>query len=119
MRLMRPIRALAVYILVVFVGGALLAPWLYWLAQSVAHTFPHIAQSPFHRFVNRSLLILALAGLWPLLRSLGVTALRDVGLVRPAGHWKKVGAGFLLGLVSLAGVAGSAIRAGPPPAGGN
>jgi membrane protease YdiL (CAAX protease family) len=109
---MRPIRSLAVYILVVFVGGALTAPWLYWLAQSLAQTFPHLAQNPFHRFVNRSLLILALAGLWPLLRSLGATTLRDLGLVKPSGQWKRLGAGFLFGFVSLALVAGAALLAG-------
>ena len=70
---MRPLRALVIYIGVVFVGGALLAPWLYWLAQAFAHSFPKIAAEPFNRFVNRSLLFLALAGLWPLLRALGVT----------------------------------------------
>src|SRR5258707_714307 len=113
---MRPIRFLAVYILVVFLGGALLAPWLYWLVQSLAQAFPHLAQSPFHRFVNRSLLIMALAGLWPLLRSLGVTTLRDVGLVKPAGQWKRLGAGFLFGFVSLALVAGAALLAEGPPA---
>ena len=68
---MRPLRALVIYIGVVFIGGALLAPWLYRLAQSVGHSFPQIASAPFHYFVNRSLLILALAGLWTLLCALG------------------------------------------------
>ena len=80
---MRPLRALVIYIVVVFVGGALLAPWLYWLAQAFAHSFPKIAAEPFNRFVDRSLLILALAGLWPLLRALGVTSWREAGVVRP------------------------------------
>jgi hypothetical protein len=33
---MRPIRSLLIYFAVVFPGGALLAPWLYWLAQWAA-----------------------------------------------------------------------------------
>ena len=109
---MRPLRALALYIAVVFIGGALLAPWLYWLAQTFAHTFPRIANSPFHRFVNRSLLGLALIGIWPLLKSLGVDSPREGGLVGPVGNWKRLAGGFLFGLVSLAIVAGFALAAG-------
>lgn len=109
---MRPLRALVIYVVVVFIGGALIAPWLYWLCQHFASTFPHLAASPFHRYVNRSLLGLALLGLWPLLRSLGATSLREVGLVWPAGQWKKLGAGFLLGFVSLAVAAFAALAFG-------
>ena len=109
---MRPLRALGIYIAVVFVGGALLAPWLYWLAQSFAEEFPKIAGSPFHRFVNRSLLIFALAGLWPLFRALGAASSRDVGLARPSGQWSKFGGGFALGFLSLAVVALLALSSG-------
>jgi uncharacterized protein len=115
---MRPLRALVIYIAVVFVGGALLAPWLCWLAQALARTLPnlatvrHLADAPFHRYVNRSLLVLALAGLWPLLRSLGATSWRETGLVRPSGQWRKLLGGFLLGFISLALVAAIALAAG-------
>ena len=111
-RAMRPLRALGIYIVVVFLGGALLAPWLCWLAQTCAHTFPKIAHAPFHRFVNRSLLIFALGGLWPLFHALGATSFRDIGLVRPAGQWRKLLGGFLLGFFSLAIVAGIALVTG-------
>src|SRR5207247_8581370 len=93
-------------------GAALLAPWLYWTTQSVAQSSPHHANSPFHRFVNRSSLGLALIGLWPLLRSLGVASGRDIGLVGPARQWKKLGGGLALGFVSLAIVAMAALAAG-------
>jgi membrane protease YdiL (CAAX protease family) len=109
---MRPLRALSVYIVVVFIGGALLAPWLYWLAQFFAHEFPHIAHSPFHRFVHRSLLGLSLVGIWPLLKSAGMTSVGEAGLVRPAGHWKQLGGGFLFGFISLAVIAGLALAIG-------
>lgn len=108
---MRPLRALGIYIAVVFIGGALLAPWLYWLAQSLGHSFPKLASFPFSRFVSRSLLILALAGIWPLLKSLGAKSLSDIGLVRPAGQWQKFFGGFALASVSLAIVALAAIAA--------
>ena len=109
---MRPLRALVIYTAVVFVGGALLAPWLYWLAQAFAHSFPKIAAEPFNRFVDRSLLLLALAGLWPLLRALGVTSWREAGVVGPHGQWKKLFGGLLVGSLSLAIVAGIAMVCG-------
>lgn len=109
---MRPLRALVIYIVVVFVGGALLAPWLYWLAQEFAHSFPKIASEPFHRYVDRSLLIVALAGLWPLVRALGITSSRDIGMVSLQGQRNKLLAGLLLGFLSLAIVAGLAIVGG-------
>ena len=109
---MRPLWALVIYIVVVFFGGALLAPWLYWLAQHFAQAFPKLANAPFHRFVDRSFLILALAGVWPLLRALGAKSLREIGLVPPYGQSKKLFGGFLLGFVSLAVVAGIALAYG-------
>jgi len=102
---MRPLRSLLIFLVVVFLGGALLAPWLYWLAQSFAQSFPHLAQSPFHRFVNRSLLGLALLGIWPLLRGMGAKSWRDIGLVKPRGQWNRLASGFALGFGSLACVA--------------
>ena len=102
---MRPIRSLLLYVLVVFLGGALLAPPLYWLVQSCARQAPGLAGAPFHRYVNRSLLILALLGIGPLLRSLGAKSWREVGVVKPSGQWRRFAGGFILGFCSLACVA--------------
>lgn len=105
---MRPFRSLVAYGLAVLAGGALLAPWLYWLAQWGAAHFSglsSLATQPFHRFVNRSLLILAVAGLWPFLHCTGARSAHDMGLPHPAGEWKKLCAGLVLGLASLAVVA--------------
>jgi hypothetical protein len=93
-----------IFLVVVFVGGALIAPWLYWLVQAIAPD-SHLAHNPFHRFVNRSLLVLALLGIWPLLRSLGARSWRDVGLIPPRGQGQRLTAGFALGFGSLACVA--------------
>jgi membrane protease YdiL (CAAX protease family) len=109
---MRPIRALAIYIGVIFIGGALLAPGLYRLAQLFGHSFPQAANAPFYRFMDRSFLIFALAGLWPMLRSLGATSWRDIGLVPPYGQWKKLFGGLLLGFLTLAVVAVIAVVCG-------
>lgn len=103
---MRPLRALLVFIAVVAVGGALAAPWLYLLAQSWSSAFPKLAGEPFHRFVNRSVLGLAL------LRSLGATSWQELGLVKPSGQWRKLAGGLALGFVSLACVAAAALLAG-------
>ncbi len=105
---MRPLRALVIYIVAVFIGGALLAPPLYWLVQSFAHTFPKIADAPFYRYVDRSLMAVALIGLWPLVKNLNINSARETGLVKPRGQWGRFGGGFLLGLVSLAVIGGFA-----------
>ena len=109
---MRPLRALLIYIAVVFLGGALLGPWLCWLARELAPVFPKFAQEPFHRYVNRSFELLALAGLWPLLRALGATSPRDIGLSRPSGQLKPLGGGFIIGFLSLAVVTGLVLATG-------
>jgi hypothetical protein len=106
---MRPFFALVIYIIVVFIGGALLAPWLWWIAQSGAHAFPGIAAAPFHRFVDRSFLVLGLAGLWPFLRALGAKSARDIGIIPPYGQMAKLSGGLALGFFSLAVVAGLAV----------
>ena len=109
---MRPLRALIIYILAVFIGGALVAPWLWQLAQLGAPAFPHLAHAPFHRFLDRSFLVIALAGLWPLLRALGAGSWPDVGIVPPYGHFKKFFGGLLLGFLTLAIVAVVAVEFG-------
>jgi membrane protease YdiL (CAAX protease family) len=109
---MRALLAIVIYIAVVFVGGALLAPVLYWLAESLSHGHPQLAAIPFHRFVNRSILLLSLIGLWPLFKQLGMTSLRDIGLAKPAGNGKLLGAGLLLGFALIALVAAAEIAFG-------
>src|SRR5881409_1562195 len=85
---MRPIRSLLLFLLVVFVGGALLAPWLYRLAQWTK--LESLVQRPFHRFVTRGIEALALIGLWPFVRSLGVRSWSSAGIVKPAGQWSRL-----------------------------
>mgnify|MGYP001554357546 CR=1 FL=1 len=103
---MRPIRALVIYLIFVFIGGALLAPWLYWLAHHFAPATSKIGAAPFHRVLDRAFLILALIGLWPLRRALGATVPREIGLTLPYGQSKKFFGGLLLGFFTLAVVAG-------------
>jgi hypothetical protein len=105
---MRPVRALLLYLITVFVIGALLAPWLYWGAQSAAAHLPalsKIAANPFHRFVHRAMLGLALICLWPLLRSLGKNSWKDLGLGSDRAAGPRIWGGFAIGFGSLALVA--------------
>jgi len=112
---MRPICALLIYFAVVFLGGALLTPWLYWLARGCAAHWPifsRLASSPFHRFLNRSLLGLALICLWPLLRFAGIQSWQELGFVRQSRPARQVFRGFALGWASLATVALLALACG-------
>jgi hypothetical protein len=81
----RPALALALYLLAVFAGGALLAPWLFHAVQALAPGWPaleRIAGMPFGRYVNRALLIVALVGLPFFVRGSGIRRWRDVGVPR-------------------------------------
>jgi membrane protease YdiL (CAAX protease family) len=112
---MRPVRSLLVYFVLVFAGGALLAPWLYWFTLGWAAHWPaleKLASNPFHRFVDRALLGMAVLGLWPLLRSCQMAHWRDLGLNARGRSLAGVACGFLLGFGSLACVALPAIFLG-------
>ena len=105
---MRIPRAFLVYLGVVFLGAALVAPWVYLAVQHAAQSSPSLsglASKPFHRYVNRAILVLAILGIWPLLRATGVSSWRSVGFLPVTGHGRGLARGFLLGFFSLAGVA--------------
>jgi membrane protease YdiL (CAAX protease family) len=112
---MRPLRLLLIYLAFVFLGAALLAPWIYLLAQQLANqssTFAQLANLPFHRYVNRTLLLLAVAGLWQFLKALKIRNWNELGFASVKLHWKKSTPGFLIGFCSLAIVATLAISFG-------
>jgi len=92
---MRPLRLLLVYLAAVFLGGAILAPWLYFAFH------PVLPRQPFHRFLDRSLLGLALVGLWPLLRSLGMKSWRELGLVNLKSRGPDFAIGIFIGSLTI------------------
>lgn len=111
---MGPVLSLLIYISSVFVLGALAAPWIYQLTQWAAGHVPaleELSQAPFHRYVNRSLLLFAVLGLWPFLVSLRAVSWKTVGMEHPKGHWWRLGAGFGLGFLTLAVVGAIAVIA--------
>jgi hypothetical protein len=61
-----------------------------------------LADKPFHRYVNRSMLVLALGGMWPLLRAFGARSSSEFGLPKPVGQGPKLLGGVALGFASLA-----------------
>ena len=101
---MRPVAAFLAFLALVFLGGPLLAPWIYWGAQHFADTWPWLADQPFRRYVNRSMLVCALAGMWPLIRAFGARSVAELGLVRLKGHGRELWGGFALGFASLAAI---------------
>jgi membrane protease YdiL (CAAX protease family) len=94
---------LAAYFIAIVVGGALLAPILFWSVQVLAAhgVFPFLAKYDFDTFFHRAILIAALLLLWPLLHVSNVRGLANLGLA-PNRHWARdVGFGVLLSVISL------------------
>ena len=92
---LRSARVILFYALAVCVLGAVVAPWAYGLIH------PHWSTVPFRRVFDRALLVVALAGLWPMLRAAGVRSWSDLGYARTPTGWKQVVVGFGIGLISL------------------
>jgi len=86
------------YFFAVVLGGALLAPPLFWSAHRFSAFF---AKYDFESFFHRALLICALAFLWPLLRSLRLRSLRDLQLDKNRHALRDVVAGNLLAAIPL------------------
>jgi membrane protease YdiL (CAAX protease family) len=100
---MRLIGLLMLYLAIVFPGGALLAPWFYRGAHESSISV--LSRISFPRSLDRSLLGLAIIGLWPLLRLCGLRSWRELGFVRQGAGARQILGGFVLGWASLALVA--------------
>ena len=100
---MKDAARLAAYFIAIVVGGALLAPILFWSAEALAAhgVFPFLAKYDFDTFFHRAILIAAVVLLWPLLRVSNVRGRGDVGLA-PNPRWgRDVGCGILLSVIPL------------------
>jgi uncharacterized protein len=94
---------LAAYFIATVVIGAILAPILFWSAQSLAAhgVFSFLAKYDFETFFHRALLVAAVLLLWPLLRVSHVRSLADLGLA-PNSRWgRDLCAGVVVSVVPL------------------
>ena len=100
---MKDAARLLVYLLATVLIGALLAPCLFWAAQSlVAHgLLTFLARYDFETFFHRALLVAAAILLWPLIRSLEVRSLNDLQLSRNPQRWRDLFAGVILSAIPL------------------
>ena len=100
---MKDVIKLAAYFIATVVIGAILAPILFWSAQSLAAhgIFPLLARYDFETFFHRALLVAAVLLLWPLLRVGHVRGLADLGLA-PNSRWgRDLVAGAAISVVPL------------------
>ena len=101
---MRLSTALTLYFVTVFIGGALLAPILHALVGGASEHLPFLeklAYQPFHRYVNRCFLVLAIVGLWPLSKLAKLSAF-EAGWCKTVTWRRMLIVGFCVGFVSLA-----------------
>ncbi len=83
--------------------GALVAPLLFWTAQSLVargHLL-FLARFDFETYFHRALLVGALLFIWPLLRSLQIRSWRELGLAPNPGRGSDAGAGFIIAAIPL------------------
>jgi len=111
---MRPLLNTLAYLVLAFPGGALLAP-LAWIAVhgDLAPLSFLNEHDDFHRFITRCIMIIALVGLWPLLKMNDMASFKSVGLKRSAGNWRRVALGLSVGLGSFLLLATIGVSASP------
>ena len=100
---MKDVAKLAVYFIAIVIVGALLAPLLFWSAQSLAaHSlFSFLAKYDFETFFHRAILIAAAFLLWPFLHISHVRAMADLGLEPNTRCGRDVCAGVVLSTIPL------------------
>ncbi|MCI0400186.1 MAG: CPBP family intramembrane metalloprotease [Gammaproteobacteria bacterium] len=94
------------YVAVTIVIGALLSYALFLVIHDSPLAPSVLSQVPFHKVVPRAFMLVALLGLWPLLKSLGLTTRRDLGFDLPSrALLVAIGHGMIVGIMILASLA--------------
>jgi membrane protease YdiL (CAAX protease family) len=99
-----PLAVIILYLLAVFLGAALIAPRFHATAQFLAehnHYFDWLAQQPFHRYVNRSLQLLALVGLPAFVKALRFKSAQELGLRFRSRDWIEAAQGLGWGFAAI------------------
>jgi len=94
---------LLLYLAGVVLLGAVVAPPLFWLGQSlIAHgILPSLARFDFESYFHRALLIAALILLWPLLRTLRIGSWRGLALEKNPLAGEDLAIGFAIAAIPL------------------
>jgi membrane protease YdiL (CAAX protease family) len=111
---LKDIAKIFAYLAGVILLGALLAPPLYWGAQSLAAhgIFRALTDFKFQKFFNRGAMIAALLLLWPAIRWLRVGGWRELG-IEPDPRWgRHLVGGFLIAGLAVAVMAFVYLRLG-------
>ncbi|MBR90832.1 MAG: hypothetical protein CMO66_06135 [Verrucomicrobiales bacterium] len=96
---MRPLWHTLGYLLMVFPGGALLAPFAWMAVHGNPAPLSFLNEhDDFHRFITRMVMILALGGLWPLLRMNKMASIKQVGLSFTRNDQSRLLTGFATGI---------------------
>ena len=92
-----------VYLLATVLVGALLAPVLFWAAQSLVAqgSLTFLTRFDFETFFHRALLIAAVVLLWPFTRSLSVRSFADLQIEKNPRWRRDLAAGFVLSAIPL------------------
>lgn len=98
----RSLGKIFLYVLLVLLGGALAAPQAWHLIQTMPPEWlggliGKVQGMPFHRYLSRSLQVAAILLLWPLLRSLRIRSLRELGLLPSPSPGRDLMLGLLIG----------------------
>jgi membrane protease YdiL (CAAX protease family) len=100
---LKDVAKLALYFIAIVIVGALLAPLLFWSAQSLAArgVFSLLANYDFETFFHRAILIAAAFFLWPFLWISHVRGMADLGLTSNPRWARDLCAGVVLSAIPL------------------
>ncbi|HEY6229520.1 MAG TPA: type II CAAX endopeptidase family protein [Verrucomicrobiae bacterium] len=104
---MRSARALWGFLIFVFIGAALVSPWIYHACVAFGLT-----GIPFRRVVDRCLIVLAVVALWPFVKALGVRSRKELGLKNYPTLGRDLATGFAIGIALLVIAAAFSMAAG-------
>jgi hypothetical protein len=102
----RSLGKIFLYAFCVLLVGALVAPQAWHLIQMMPGDWLHgllgdVQRMPFHRYLSRSMQVVAILLLWPLLHSLHIRSLEELGLTSSRCMLRDLAAGFLAGIPSF------------------
>lgn len=91
------------YLAGIILVTAIASPWAYWSARAiVGAVFPSALEDlTFNRVFNRVILVVAVAGIWPLCRFVAISSTEQIGWVRHPAWWRHLTTGFIVGIGSF------------------